>query len=105
MEWLEIPAATLQQFGIFTLLGITSQQLYVCWISYVTWLESMDMGGQTVGRLSYSVLLVQRWCSAPSPVVYYRFIAIDIKRLEQYVAAILQPMNSCPYVGVCVNTR
>jgi hypothetical protein len=100
MQRSDIAAATLPYCGKFTILGITSQQLYVCWISEVIWLESMDRGGQTEWRLSYSKV-VQRCCSVPSPGVSYRFIVIDIKHLE-YVASILQPMNSCPCVHVRV---
>jgi len=77
---------------------VISQQLYACWINEVIWLESMERSGETVGRLSYSKV-VQRCCSVPSSGVFYWFKVIDIKRLE-YVAMILQPMNSCP--NVCV---
>ena len=100
MQWSNIVAATLPYSGKYTILGIRSQELYVCWISEVIWLESMDRGGGTERRLSYSKV-VQRCCSVPSPGVSCWFIVIDIKHLE-YVAMILQPMNSCPYVRVRV---
>jgi hypothetical protein len=63
-------------------------------------MESMERGGRTERGLSYSKV-VQRYCSVPPPGVSYRFIVTDMKCLE-YVAMILQPMNSCPYVRVRV---